>query len=203
MDGFAQAQKGKMMSDLISRQAAIDALEETKQSDPFNRYEYQNIGIDWSIDAIKALPSAQPYTDKEIQRMQDLEQVQLDKAFELGKQDAQPEPCEDTVSREMIMRHYDSGEYKHINHISRNGLLDYIEQLPSAQPEPQWIPCSERLPAYGEDVLISICGCCNVGHIVPVNEEEQYNWYFSGWYHLPNDVDAWMPLPEPWRGANS
>ena len=24
MDGFAQAQKGKMMSDLISRQAAID-----------------------------------------------------------------------------------------------------------------------------------------------------------------------------------
>ena len=26
MDGFAQAQKGKMMSDLISRQAAIDAF---------------------------------------------------------------------------------------------------------------------------------------------------------------------------------
>ena len=48
------------MSDLISRQAAVKALEETKQSDPFNRYEYQNIGIDWSIDAIKALPSAQP-----------------------------------------------------------------------------------------------------------------------------------------------
>lgn len=47
-------------SDCISRQAAVKALEETKQSDPFNRYEYQNIGIDWSIDAIKALPSAQP-----------------------------------------------------------------------------------------------------------------------------------------------
>ena len=48
------------MSDLIDRQAAVKALEETKQSDPFNRYEYQNIGIDWSIDAIKALPPAQP-----------------------------------------------------------------------------------------------------------------------------------------------
>jgi len=44
------------MDDLISRQAAVKALEETKQSDPFNRYEYQNIGIDWSIDTIKALP---------------------------------------------------------------------------------------------------------------------------------------------------
>ena len=53
-------QKGEPMSDLISRQAAVKALEETKQSDPFNRYEYQNIGIDWSIDAVKALPSAQP-----------------------------------------------------------------------------------------------------------------------------------------------
>ena len=62
----------------------------------------------------------------------------------------------------------------------------------------RWIPCSERLPAYGEDVLISIGGYCNVGYIVSVNEEEQYNWYFSGWYHLPNDVDAWMPLPEPY-----
>lgn len=49
-----------MNDDTISRAAAVKALEETKQSDPFNRYEYQNIGIDWSIDAIKALPSAQP-----------------------------------------------------------------------------------------------------------------------------------------------
>jgi hypothetical protein len=69
----------------------------------------------------------------------------------------------------------------------------------SALTEQQWIPVTERLPAYGEDVLISIGGYCNVGHIVSVNEEEQYNWYFSGWYHLPNDVDAWMPLPEPYR----
>jgi hypothetical protein len=74
-----------------------------------------------------------------------------------------------------------------------------IENLPPAQPEQRWIPVTERLPAYGEDVLISIGGYCNVGHIVSVNEEEQYNWYFSGWYHLPNDVDAWMPLPEPYR----
>ena len=53
--------------DTISREAAVKALEETKQSDPFNRYEYQNIGIDWSIDAIKALPSAQrwiPVTER-------------------------------------------------------------------------------------------------------------------------------------------
>ena len=80
----------------------------------------------------------------------------------------------------------------------RDLLVECFEVLPSAQPEQRWIPVTERLPAYGEDVLISIGGYCNVGHIVSVNEEEQYNWYFSGWYHLPNDVDAWMPLPEPY-----
>jgi len=34
------------------------------------------------------LPSAQPYTDEEIQKMQDIEQAQLDKAYEMGKADA-------------------------------------------------------------------------------------------------------------------
>lgn len=87
--------------------------------------------------------------------------------------------------------------------INGYGAIEDIRTLPSAdRPKGEWIPCSERLPAYGEDVLISIGGYCNVGHIVSVNEEEQYNWYFSGWYHLPNDVDAWMPLPEPWKGAD-
>lgn len=41
------------------------------------------------------------YTDEEIQKMQDLEQAELDKAFELGKQAAQPEPqwisCKDRL----------------------------------------------------------------------------------------------------------
>lgn len=42
-------------------------------------------------ERIKPLPSVQPYTDEQIQRMQDMEQAQLDKAFELGKLDAQEE----------------------------------------------------------------------------------------------------------------
>ena len=99
---------------------------------------------------------------------------------------AQPEPCDDP--RAVI--------YYLAEKIGIHRLYELVVAL-RGEPEQRWIPCSERLPAYGEDVLISIGGYCNVGHIVSVNEEEQYNWYFSGWYHLPNDVDAWMPLPEP------
>jgi len=34
------------------------------------------------------LPSAQPYTDEEIQKIQGIEQAQLEKAYEMGKADA-------------------------------------------------------------------------------------------------------------------
>ena len=71
------------------------------------------------------------------------------------------------------------------------------------QPEQKWIPCSEQLPGFGEDVILSINGYCNVGYLVPTNDEMQYNWYYSGWYHPLNDVDAWMPLPDPYTEDNN
>lgn len=65
----------------------------------------------------------------------------------------------------------------------------------------EWIPVSERLPGYGEDVLLSIDGrVCAVGYIVQTNDERWYEWYYNGWYHPYEDVTAWMPLPEPWKG---
>ena len=48
----------------IDLQEAIDALNNAKGKDPFGRYELQNIGLDWGIEALKALPFAQPEEDK-------------------------------------------------------------------------------------------------------------------------------------------
>jgi len=47
----------------------------------------------------------------------------------------QQEPCEDAVSREAIMKHYNDGELSHVYYLSRNNLLDYIESLPSVTPK--------------------------------------------------------------------
>lgn len=45
---------------LIDWKTAIETLENnTKQKDLFDRYEKQNIGIDWAIEALKALPSVE------------------------------------------------------------------------------------------------------------------------------------------------
>ena len=61
-------------------------------------YKYDRFAkIEELVWAVEALPSAQP-TDAEIQRMQDIEQAALEKAYECGKQDAmQRIPCEERL----------------------------------------------------------------------------------------------------------
>lgn len=78
-------------------------------------------------------------------------------------------------------------------------ITETVKELREESIPMQWIPVSERMPSYGEDVLLSLGGFCNVGHLVATNDEETDNWYYAGWYHTLDDVEAWMPLPEPYE----
>ena len=68
-------------------------------------------------------------------------------------------------------------------------------ELPSAQPEQRWIPCSERLPEDSSPVLVTHRGGVS------------YGWYNGTYFergastnHIKlQTVIAWMPLPEPYR----
>lgn len=64
----------------------------------------------------------------------------------------------------------------------------------------RWIPVTERLPAYCEDVLLSMNGDYSIGYLVPTYDEGSYEWYHSGWFYAFDEVDAWMPLPSPFLG---
>ena len=167
------------MSDLIDRQAILKHIEKIRQSalmmDDTRRAGIIMQGMHLCEKAVRNQPSAQP--EKRTEKRTETH------ACDLIYRSAAVDAIDKALSRTFAEP---CGEM-------------ILKDVPSAQPELRWIPVTDGLPAYGEDVLISIGGYCNVGHIVSVNEEEQYNWYFSGWYHLPNDVDAWMPLPEPYR----
>ena len=105
-----------------------------------------------------------------------------------------------------------------------NRSIGYIMQLPSAQPEQQWIPCSERMPEDLEEVNVTWANhdpepYYDFTKDKPATASAVYykgKWY---WYssvctdllaeYGENEVDkmddaieviAWMPLPEPWRG---
>lgn len=105
------------MNDPIERQAAIDAVDpETVSTNPehfklnanekfikfmgdadiasFGEWQWEN-GFNTAVVAAKIqlekLPSAQPYSEADIQKMQDLEQAEIQKAYECGRASAQPE----------------------------------------------------------------------------------------------------------------
>ena len=79
----------------------------------------------------------------------------------------------------------------------------------------KWIPCSEKLPEENGVYLVTIIqnessfqqGVTDIfiRSLAPANIlygkgfGEQLVWRQELW----EDIVAWMPLPEPWKGANN
>lgn len=78
---------------------------------------------------------------------------------------------------------------------------DTIEMLSKKvrEPKQEWIPCEERTPKLGQKVLAS-------------TKKTVFTQVFKGYYEDPTrwnwehnsikKIEAWMPLPDPWKGAN-
>jgi len=79
-----------------------------------------------------------------------------------------------------------------------NRVTALLIDTPTIEPmQGEWIPCSERLPEKDKEVLVYLWGSPYIA------------WIYDGEWHTEEfNVDkddepiAWMPLPEPWKGAD-
>lgn len=87
---------------------------------------------------------------------------------------------------------------------NKKRLDDWINSLPSAQPEPRWIPCSERLPEESGQYLITVKYEHVDGYEDIYDEHgdwdgEEWDMFCFGHCGKVESIIAWMPLPEPYR----
>ena len=92
-------------------------------------------------------------------------------------------------------------------------FITAIKEVPSAQPEQRWIPCSERLPEeYGEFLVTMTekAKAKDLGFDIDETYIRKMRYNSNGWQlprHIPawineavkDEVLAWMPLPEPYQ----
>lgn len=124
------------------------------------------------------------------------------------------EPCEDAISRaEAISAIYEceliDGETLDTIHSTEAiQRLFAVRKVAPSRSGGEWIPCSERLP---EEVKASYWICtdgehqceCRWTNANPFWTDLTTDWHWNI-YDIPqfNKVVAWMPLPEPWKGAD-
>lgn len=87
--------------------------------------------------------------------------------------------------------------------MNKSGMPNFSTAVEVAD-RPTWISCSERLPRakYGESE--NVLASCESGHIHLLYFDGG-NWCYptgEAYEHNFDPVIAWMPLPEPWKGAD-
>ena len=85
-------------------------------------------------------------------------------------------------------------------------MLEEINEMPTIEPEPHWIQCSERLPKIGDRVIGTYKNSLfkNGPYVVRIMRREKKYWVGDDehWF-LYENILAWQPLPEPYKEGDS
>lgn len=126
---------------------------------------------------------------------------------------------EDTIIK--VLEHWKEAFRENSHYVSASDLslvVKDVRELPPAQPEPRWIPCSERMPEEHEWLGTKKFGTLMSDEVYVTLENLNgerftrhlhfYNGaispyekvYMENWFKGSKPI-AWMPLPKPFEGG--
>ena len=155
------------MSDPIDRQAAIDVLSLGKEILRRVLDDTDVVGTDrdkysWGlglivsyIKDIKELPPVQhAFTDEQVQKMQDMHQAEIEKAFELGKEDAKPQwiPVTERLPEDGTWNIFSDGKNISVERYKMDAIEHFFPQGRwfSFDEAIAWMPLPEPYKEEGE-----------------------------------------------------
>ena len=114
---------------------------------------------------------------------------------------------DDLISRKALIAEYDR---VHVG--PPGGARKLMEDAPSVEPKPKWIPCKERLPEithfyhdvcpFSDEVLLAVRNEYGADQIIISSYDSDGRWNYSGLdYRFKYKPLAWMPLPSPYKGG--
>lgn len=111
----------------------------------------------------------------------------------------------DYIGREAVLELARSGQL--IANCNFKKVCKLIEDIPSADVRPVWIPVTERLPIPREKVLVAYKKGVTIaqmdGYIRTPQKEIHYWRGMNGPKHTLASVTHWMPIPEPPKDGES
>ena len=83
-----------------------------------------------------------------------------------------------------------------------DAAIRMLEKAPTVEPQPQWIPVTERMPQEHQIVV-----GWTKDNPFSCYREEVVTWNGKGWVFVyaqryVTNVKYWMPLPEPYKGEH-
>lgn len=88
--------------------------------------------------------------------------------------------------------------------IAYDTVVSVLHDVPTVEPQ-QWVPVTERLPMINTIALITT----SKGIVIQVmyfgenmNGHKVWRSFGGEYVYWDEEVVAWMPLPEPWKGEN-
>lgn len=141
---------------------------------------------------------------------------QAKEALDMAIEALEQEPCEDCISKKAVLdkinevcfsREQNSVDFRVAqgSNGQRDLIINFIENLPIVKPKSKtdWIPVSERLPEDNTLVLVTV----KIGNREPKVRSGSYymdrHFYIDNgdcWESRDEELLAWMPLPEPYKG---